>query len=90
MIPMMKVIEKTEHFLKLKNELSLSGLLFPILWVTGFSGIPLLMIVITMSSSGVARLSCKKLEPKIATCEMSTSSFMGFVKGELESIPQAG
>ena len=85
---MMKVIEKTEYLLKLKNGLSFAGLLFPVVWVTGFSGIPLLMIVITMSSSGVERLSCKKIEPKIATCEMSTSSFMGLVKGELESIPQ--
>ncbi|MEG3842074.1 hypothetical protein [Microcoleus sp. herbarium14] len=85
---MMKVIEKTEHLLKLKNALSLFGLVFPALWLTGFSGIPLLMIVITMSSSGMERLSCKKIEPKIATCEMSTSSFMGLVKGELQSIPQ--
>ncbi|TAF51626.1 MAG: hypothetical protein EAZ60_25760 [Oscillatoriales cyanobacterium] len=36
-IPMMKIIEKTEHLLKLKNGLSLSGLLFPTVWVTGFS-----------------------------------------------------
>ncbi|TAE95784.1 MAG: hypothetical protein EAZ79_17220 [Oscillatoriales cyanobacterium] len=87
-IPMMKIIEKTEHLLKLKNGLSLSGLLFPTVWVTGFSGIPLLMIFITMSSSGVERLSCTKIEPKIVSCEMSTSSFMGLVKGELESIQQ--
>ena len=84
----MKVIQKTEHLLKLKNGINLFGLLFPVVWVTGFSGIPLLMIVITMSSSGVERLSCKKIEPKIASCEMSTSSFMGLVKGKLESIEQ--
>jgi hypothetical protein len=36
----------------------------------------------------VERLSCKKIEPKIASCEMSTSSFMGLVKGELNSIEQ--
>ncbi|MEG4210873.1 hypothetical protein [Microcoleus sp. S13_B4] len=46
------------------------------------------MILLTMSSSGVERLSCKKIEPKFASCEISTSSLMGFVKGELESIEQ--
>ncbi|WP_293130204.1 hypothetical protein [Microcoleus sp. bin38.metabat.b11b12b14.051] len=85
---MMKIIEKTEHLLKLKNGLSLFGLVFPALWLIGFTGIPLSMILIPMSSSGVERLSCKKIEPKIASCEMSKSSFMGLVKGELQSIPQ--
>jgi hypothetical protein len=84
----MKIIQKTEHLLKLKNGINLSGVLFPAVWVTGFSGIPLLMILITMSSSGVERLSCKKIEPKIATCEIRKSSFMGLVKGELDSIEQ--
>lgn len=82
---MIKIIQKTEHLLKLENEIRW---LIPAVSVTGFPGILLLMILTTISSSGVERLSCKKLEPKIATCEMSTSSFMGFVKGELESIPQ--
>jgi|SRR6476661_4579258 len=84
----MKIIQKTEHLLKLKNGINLSGVLFPVVWVTGFSGIPLLMILIAMSSSGVERLSCKKIEPKIATCEISKSSFMGLVKGKLDSIEQ--
>jgi hypothetical protein len=84
----MKIIQKTEHLLKLKNGINLSGVLFPAVWVTGFSGIPLLMILITMSSSGVERLSCKKNESKSATCEIRKSSFMGLVKGELDSIEQ--
>ena len=85
---MMKIIQKTEHLLKLKDGINLFGLLFPVVWVTGFSGIPLLIIFFTISSSGVERLSCKKTEPKIASCEMNTSSFMGLVKGELNSIEQ--
>jgi hypothetical protein len=36
----------------------------------------------------VERLSCRKIEPKIATCEISTSSFMGLVKGKLDLIEQ--
>ena len=84
----MKIIQKTEHLLKLKNGINLSGVLFAAVLVTGFSGLPLLMILIRMSSSGVERLSCKKIERKIATCEISTSSFMGLVKGKLDLIEQ--
>ena len=84
----MKIIQKTEHLLKLKKGINLRGVLFPAVWVTGFSGIPLLMILMTIFSSGVERLSCKKNEPKIATCEISKSRFMGLVKGELDSIDQ--
>jgi hypothetical protein len=82
---MIKIIQKSEHLLKLENEIRW---LIPAVSVIGCSGTLLLMIFTTMSSSGVERLSCKKNEPKIATCEVSTSSFMGFVKGELESFPQ--
>ena len=84
----MKIIQKTEHLLKLKKGINLSGVLFASVWVTGFSGLPLSMILIRMSSSGVERLSCRKIEPKIATCEISTSSFMGLVKGKLDLIEQ--
>jgi hypothetical protein len=84
----MKIIQKTEHLLKLKKGINLSGVLFAAVWVTGFSGLPLSMILIRMSSSGVERLSCRKIEPKIATCEISTSSFMGLVKGKLDLIEQ--
>jgi len=85
----MKIIQKTEHLLKLKNGINLSVVLFAAVWVTGFSGLPLSMILSSsMPSSGVERLSCKKIEPKIATCEISTSSFMGLVKGKLDLIEQ--
>ncbi|MEG5042723.1 MULTISPECIES: hypothetical protein [unclassified Microcoleus] len=82
---MIKIIQKTDHLLKLENEISW---LIPAVSVTGFSGILLSIILITMSSSGVERLSCKIIEPKFASCEISTSSFMGLVKGELKSIEQ--
>ena len=84
----MKIIQKTEHLLKLKKGINLSGVLFAAVWLTGFWGLPLSMILIRMSSSGVERLSCRKIEPKIATCEISTSSFMGLVKGKLDLIEQ--
>jgi hypothetical protein len=36
----------------------------------------------------VERLSCNKIEPKIASCELSRSTFMGLKKGDLTSIEQ--
>ena len=84
----MKIIQKTEHLLKLKKGINRIPVLFAVVWGTGFSGIPLLLILMVMFSSGVQRLSCKKNEPKIATCEISTSNFMGLVKGELNSLEQ--
>ena len=85
----MKVIQKNEHLLKLNNlgEMIYS-VISPTIWVTGFSGIPLFMMFLIMASAGVERLSCNKIEPKIATCELSRSSFMGLNKGELTSIEQ--
>ena len=85
----MKVIKKTEHLLKLNNlgEMIYSAI-SPTIWVTGFSGIPLFMMLFILASSGVERLSCKKVEPKIATCELSRSAFMGLKQGELISIEQ--
>ncbi|MEG4026417.1 hypothetical protein [Microcoleus sp. S13C4] len=85
----MKVIKKTEHLLKLNNlgEMIYSAI-SPTIWVTGFSGIPLFMILFIIASSGVERLSCKKMDPKSANCELRRSTFMGFNKGEVTSIEQ--
>ncbi|MEG3958060.1 hypothetical protein [Microcoleus sp. herbarium2] len=84
----MKIIQKTEHILKLKNK-DLIGMLFEaVFWGTVFLGLPLYMILMGIYYSGVEKLSCKKIESKIANCELSTSHFMGLVKGELNSLKQ--
>jgi hypothetical protein len=85
----MKIIKKTEHLLKLNNlgEMIYSAISSTI-WVTGFSGIPLFMMLFIIPSAGVERLSCNKIEPKIASCELSRSTFMGLNKGDLTSIEQ--
>ncbi|MCC3406227.1 MAG: hypothetical protein JGK24_04275 [Microcoleus sp. PH2017_29_MFU_D_A] len=85
----MKVIKKNEHLLMLNNlwEMIYSAI-SPTIWVTGFSGIPLFMMFLIMASTGVERLSCKKIEPKSANCELSRSTFMGLNKGEVTSIDQ--
>jgi hypothetical protein len=46
------------------------------------------MMLLLIASSGVERLSCNKIEPKIASCELSRSTFMGLNKGDLISIEQ--
>jgi hypothetical protein len=85
----MKIIKKTEHLLKLNNlgEMIYSAISSTI-WVTGFCSMPLFMMLLFIASSGVERLSCNKIEPKIATCELSMSTFMGLNKGDLTSIEQ--
>jgi hypothetical protein len=85
----MKIIKKTEHLLKLNNlgEM-IDSAISSTIWVTGFSGIPLFMMLLFIASSGVERLSCHKIEPKIASCELSRSNFMGLNKGDLTSLEQ--
>jgi hypothetical protein len=46
------------------------------------------MMLFAIAYSGVERLSCNKIEPKIASCELSRSTFMGLKKGDLTSIEQ--
>jgi hypothetical protein len=85
----MKIIKKTEHLLKLNNlgEMIHSAI-FLTIWVTGLCGLPLFMMLFAIAYSGVERLSCNKIEPKIASCELSRSTFMGLKKGYLTSIEQ--
>lgn len=86
----MKIFKKTEHLLKLNNlgEMIHSAILFLTIGVTGFCGIPLYLMLFFLAYSGVERLSCNKIEPKIASCELSRSTFMGLKKGDLTSIEQ--
>ena len=86
----MKVIQKTEHLLKLSNRLKLiSNILhFSIPFV--FFGLPILGLFLStplvIASSGVEKLSCKKVERTISNCELSKSTFMGLIKGKSTSI----
>ena len=88
----MKVIKKNEHLLKLSNQQEMSSMMVvapAIIYIafgTLFSAIPLLITLGITISSGVERLSCKKIERTIASCELTTSSLMGLVKGRLISI----
>lgn len=85
----MKIIQKTEHLLKLNNlGETIDSAISLTICVTGFCGIPLFMMLFFLAYSGVERLSCNKIEPKIASCELSRSNFMGLKKGDLTSIEQ--
>jgi len=82
----MKIIKKTEHLLKLNN---LGQIISSAISVTGFfCGIPLFMMLFILPYTGVKRLSCNIIEPKIANCELSRASFMGLKKDDLTSIEQ--
>ncbi|WP_293146556.1 MULTISPECIES: hypothetical protein [unclassified Microcoleus] len=84
----MKVIQKTEDILELddREEGSFMAIIFTGFGVKFLGFIVLIMTLGLISASGVDRLSCKKIERTIATCEISTSSVMGLVKGEITSI----
>ncbi|MFM9266990.1 hypothetical protein [Tychonema sp. BBK16] len=84
----MKVIQKTEDILELddREEGSFMAIIFTGFGMNFLGFILLIMTLVTISAPGVERLSCKKIERTIATCEISTSSVMGLVKGESTSI----
>jgi hypothetical protein len=85
----MKIIKKTEHLLKLNNlGKIINSTISSIISVTALCGIPLFMMLLIIAPAGVERVSCNKIEPKIATCEFSRSTFMGLKKGDLTSIEQ--
>lgn len=85
----MEFIKKTEDILELNNQQEMSSLVVvaPAIIYIAFgtlcsAGFLLAILGITISS-GVERLSCKKVERTIASCELTTSSLMGLVKGRL-------
>ena len=86
----MYIIQKTEHLLKFSNRLKLiSNILhFSIPFV--FFGLPILGLFLStplvIASSGVEKLSCKKVDRTIANCELSKSTFVGLMKGKSTSI----
>jgi hypothetical protein len=84
----MKVIQKTEDILELddREEGSIMAIIFTGFGVKFLGFIVLMVTLGVISGSGVERLSCKKIERTIASCEISTSTFMGLVKGESTSI----
>ena len=84
----MKIIQKTADILELDDgeEGSFMSIIFTGFGVKFLGFILLIMTLGTISASGVERLSCKKIERTSATCEISTSSVMGLVKGELTSV----
>ncbi|WP_293146558.1 MULTISPECIES: hypothetical protein [unclassified Microcoleus] len=87
----MKVIQKTRHLLELSNRLELKNNAIVFLTSYFFTfGLPtlglFLLIPVGIVDAGVERFSCKKVERTIATCELTTSTFVGLVKGKLTSI----
>lgn len=76
----MKVIQKTENILKLNDRQNLiANALFFAIFTLPFFWMPLFMLPYSLAFSGVERFSCKKVQPTIATCELTQS---GLLKGE--------
>jgi hypothetical protein len=81
----MKIIKNTQEILKFNNKTEWDfkmragcGLLL---------AIPICLIsVLVVLSSGTAKLSCTKLELKIAACELGSSTFIGLIQNRSTSI----
>ncbi len=86
----MKILKETEDILVIKNynliDIFIGGSAFFIMWLVCFSGIFLFPMFQSIADIGVEKLSCKKVQPTIANCELSKSTFMGLVKGKPVSI----
>jgi hypothetical protein len=89
----MEILEHTPNRLVCGNppnntSKSIPCCLFGCLLVWGFPFliIPLLMIPITLITSGVEELTCKRVEPTQVNCELTRSTFMGLVKGRVTSL----
>lgn len=59
-----------------------------LIWGTGFAGIPLVLMGLTIGSLGVSRLSCERVEPTQVNCEFSRSYWLDLVQEPAVSIVQ--
>jgi hypothetical protein len=79
LLPKLSIVEQSESKLILKHKHGILINFFLIVWVLGFGGIPLGMIILISSEFGVTMLSCKRIEPKLVDCVWSKSQYLGFV-----------
>jgi len=76
----MKILEKTPNKLVYQSERNLGTYVFSLIWGLGFGGIPLLIMLSALTSSGVEALTCKRVEPTQVNCELTQSTYMGLKK----------
>lgn len=83
---MIKIIKNTQEILEFNIYVTQLG--FKLRAGCGlFFVIPICLIsVLVVLSSGTVKLSCTKLEPKIAACELGTSTFIGLIQNRSTSI----
>jgi hypothetical protein len=76
----MKILEKTPNKLVYQSEGNVGTYVFSLIWGLGFGGIPLLIMLSALTSSGVEALTCKRVEPTQINCELTQSTYMGLKK----------
>jgi hypothetical protein len=76
----MKILEKTQNKLVYQSEPNMGMYVFILIWGLGFGGIPLFIMLSTLTSSAVEALTCKRVEPTQVNCELTQSTYMGLKK----------
>jgi|GEM_PF-7054892 len=76
----MKITQQTplELTLQLNPDKKTRG--FILVWASGFSGIPLLIILTFIFNLGVITLTCKRVEPTPISCQMQQAKLLGLIQ----------
>ena len=82
----MKILEKTPNKLVCQSERNVGTYVFSLISALGFGGIPLFIMLSTLTSSGVEALTCKRVEPTQVNCELTQSTYMGLKKEPIISL----
>jgi hypothetical protein len=84
----MKILEKTQNKLVCQSEPNMLPYGCSLIWGLGFGGIPLFIMLSTLTSSAVEALTCKRVEPTQVNCELTQSTYMGLKKEPSLSLRQ--
>ena len=76
----MKILEKTPNKLVCQSERNVGTYVFSLISALGFGGIPLFIMLSTLTSSAVEALTCKRVEPTQVNCELTQSTYMELKK----------
>jgi len=76
----MKILEKTQNKLVCQSERNMGTYVFSLISALGFGGIPLFIMLSTLTSSAVEALTCKRVEPTQVNCELTQSTYMELKK----------
>ncbi len=75
----MKILENTAEKLVLRYRPPGCIVAFMLVWASGFAGMPLMIILSTLATTGVSTLTCQKPVPTQMQCQLEETGFNGLV-----------